>query len=70
MSKLDDQLVIRMTSGQRKAIKEAAEMYNISEGAIVRRAINLAIEQGRLEPPLVFAPKNHGRDQNTEESDR
>jgi hypothetical protein len=74
MSKLDDQLVVRMKSGQRSAIKGAADSGNMSEGAVVRTLIDMAIEGGYLEPPYIFfAQVNRVRDQNNEqgeESDR
>jgi hypothetical protein len=71
MSKLDDQLVVRMRSGQRSAIKGAADSGNMSEGAVVRTLIDMAIEGGYLEPPYIFfAQVNRENNEQHEESDR
>jgi uncharacterized protein (DUF1778 family) len=66
MSKLDDQLVVRVHSEQKQAIKAAARAAQTSEGAVIRFLINEA--KGLLEPDF-FANTYRVRNQD-QESDR
>lgn len=65
---LDDQLVVRMSSKMRAAIKRAARSVSISEGAAVRFVIEANIDYGLLEPDF-FIHHYRERDQKQERAE-